>query len=184
MGGDIDMTLRREVSSRCQDLWLIKAMGIRKIIQGECVEYKRKGELRQNPGRQQTFRKLQKRNRKKKKSFLQRGKIPVCGALETKEVRGFKTEDMITCSKCWWELQFDREDKWKLNQQPKVLLVLHPKNDQRPNYNGLREVIFLKKKSQRIQTSFIISKDRCWCLIKYSQIRSYWKALFLFVWWS
>lgn len=42
-------------------------MGIRKIIQGDCVEYERKGELRQNPGKQQTLRKLQKGNRKKKK---------------------------------------------------------------------------------------------------------------------
>lgn len=169
MGGDIDMTLRRELSSRCQDLWLIKAMGIRKIIQGVRVEYKRKGELRQNPGKQQTFRKLQKGNRKEKFS-PERKDTPVCGALETKGVRGFKTEDMITCSKCWWELQFDREDKWKLNQQLKVLLVLHSKNDQRPNYNGLRGYFFFK--SQCIQTSFIISKDQCWCLIKYSQIRS------------
>lgn len=42
-------------------------MGIRKIIQGECVEYKRKEEIRQNPEKQQAFRKLQKENRKKKK---------------------------------------------------------------------------------------------------------------------
>lgn len=49
-------------------------MGIRKIIQGECVEYKRKEEIRQNPEKQQAFRKLQKENRKKK-SFLQRENI-------------------------------------------------------------------------------------------------------------
>ena len=74
-------------------------MGIRKIIQGECVEYKRKEELRQNPEKQQAFRKLQKGNRKN--NFPpERKHAPVCGALGTKGVRAFKIEDMTTCGKC------------------------------------------------------------------------------------
>ena len=76
-------------------------MGIRNIIQGECAEQERKGDLRQNPEKQQAFRKLQKGNRKKRKMFPpERKHIPVCGALETKGVRGFKMEDMATCGKC------------------------------------------------------------------------------------
>ena len=76
-------------------------MGIRKIIQGECVEYKRKEEIRQNPEKQQAFRKLQKEKRKKKKKFPpERKHTPVCGALGTKGVRAFRMEDMTTCGEC------------------------------------------------------------------------------------
>lgn len=75
-------------------------MGIRKIIQGECVEYKRKEEIRQNPEKQQAFRKLQKENRKKKKFPPERKHTPVCGALGTKGVRASRMEDMTTCGEC------------------------------------------------------------------------------------